>query len=519
MDDNGLTPIDNNAGSVTPAMAPANIMVMQRDVALGPFDFDELCWLYGRRYLADDDLVMPPDGQNAVLLRIFLDAQLSKLDEIPSSIFFIECPACGNALNPPGTLQPYSCPACGEEFSVSRLRMLFFNRAHTSRSVGVPQLASMSGYDWVELLREKPQFVHFALLDRLNGTDWVKLLRAVPPLADYCRWSVLDAEHWRTLLNEGLCERAVAEFALAEPSMQIPALLRQPQLEHYVNFSRYSLADWLRLLRKCPQMAPAHPEWCAKLNPTQVIAFLEEYGLPETLLSMLPSSQLTGIDWLRVMIKNPRCARLCHWSAVVRHIERLPSPDPVVRGQSLHDDSMKYHSGQHSCAISYPELASMTQEIYRHADCMAMTRELTQEELFLLFDYMQWEEYLPLDDLEPDRKIAVLAMHPDFGTVQMLWPRLPPWMAAEIAVRSPSLFPELYYAARKALTREQWNRLLAEVPNGTPLMNLIAEKVPLSFADIIQCRHRGCAKLRARILRWYLLALGLALLWYFLTLP
>ena len=104
MDDNGLTPIDNNAGSVTPAMAPANIMVMQRDVALGPFDFDELCWLYGRRYFADDDLVMPPDGKNAVLLRIFLDAQLSKLDEIPSSIFFIECPACGNALNPPLSL-------------------------------------------------------------------------------------------------------------------------------------------------------------------------------------------------------------------------------------------------------------------------------------------------------------------------------------------------------------------------------------------------------------------------------
>ena len=492
-------------------------LVLQHEVCLGPLSYDEICWLYGREYLADDDLIMPPNAREAVLLRIYIDRELAPLVDLPTVLLHFECPTCGRRLDLPTLNVAYECPDCGEEFSPERLRALFFDRPHSCKRVGVPQLASMSGFDWVELLKERPDFIHFALLERLNGIDWLRLLRAVPSLKDYCHWNVLENDQWRTMLKEGLCDPDIAEFALAEPSLQIPAIVRQPDLVKYVNFSQYRLADWLRLLRKRPELAASYPQWCANLNSTQVIAFFDDFTLPEELLAMLPAGQLVGIDWIRLLIRHPRCAKFCSWPTVVRFIERLPNPDPTTRSVQMRDASHKYSSAQHSCAIGYPELAPHTEEIYQNANLQEIDLALTTEDRLLLYDFMNWEAHLCLDDFSDADKIAILAYHPDFGIVHDYWRKLTPPQAAELIVHAPSLFPELYNIAKKAITRDQWGYLLKSVPANTQLMDLIGKHAPLSFGDIICCRNYGSYAIRLRILRWYLFFLVIALIWWWLT--
>ncbi len=232
---------------------------------------------------------------------------------------------------------------------------------------------------------------------------------------------------------------------------------------------------------------------------------------------MLPAAQLVGIDWVRLIIRNPRSAKFCYWPTVVRFIERLPNPDPTSRAQRFRDASLKYHSGQHSCAIGYPELSPHSEEIYQHANLHELELSLTSQERLLLYDFMNWEKHLPIDDATDAEKIYILATFPDFGIVQNYWHKLTPQMAAEIIWRSPSLFPELYNIAKSAITREQWSDLLKNVPNNTQLMDMIGARVPLSFRDIICCRSYGCYAIRMRILRWYLLFLGIALVWWWVT--
>lgn len=478
--------------------------VRQRDEYFGPLTWEQLCYLISRRYLSDEDLILAPGHPDAVLLRLFFDAAVAASSALPPALPPLSCPLC----TAPLTFDPVTgsavCPACHGEYRNEQLRTVFFQRPHYTRTVGIPQLSTMGGYDWMMLLMQRPDLIQIAKTRLLRGAEWIRLLRKHPALASNCNWPVLDPEHWRTLRAENLCPAELADFALSPKPVQISQLLRNPELERYINFSRYELADWLHILRHIPSLAASHPEWCAHLNTTHMLRMLADSSLPDELLAMLPADEITGIDWLRLMIAHPRCAKFCRWRQVVLHIRHLPNPDPVVRHHNYHDQSLALHSGQHSCAVSMPELMAERTAIYSHCVPQDIRAALSTEELFLLYDFMQWEEYLPLSGFSREWQLHALAHHPDFGTVQNLWRQLPAADAAEIIRRSPSLFPELYCRAKPALTKNIWDYLLDSIPGRTALMRLVASKSPISLSDFICLRDHGCDTLRRRILRRYL---------------
>jgi hypothetical protein len=44
----------------------------------------------------------------------------------------------------------------------------------------------LSGWDWVYLLRDRPEFSEFCPWKKLSGMDWIDLLRFQPHFAEFC---------------------------------------------------------------------------------------------------------------------------------------------------------------------------------------------------------------------------------------------------------------------------------------------------------------------------------------------
>ena len=141
----------------------------------------------------------------------------------------------------------------------------------------------LDGIDWVELLRDKPQFAEHCNWEKLNGGNWVELLAAKPKFADKCK------------LGRFLGK---AEFDL---------LITRPQLFYFFKTDEFTTSDWIFLLSKSIEIASLCP-WkdFSRMDIMNIFVYQTEFDThSDYLATFCDFSKLQDNDWNKILQKHP----------------------------------------------------------------------------------------------------------------------------------------------------------------------------------------------------------------------
>ncbi len=171
----------------------------------------------------------------------------------------------------------------------------------------------LDGFDWCELLAERPQFAQYCDWDKLNELhqdchwndliceqpqlaryrDWSKIrghllartLVDYPQFAEYCDLSTLDGEDWRQLLGHHPGFADDSDWSKLDGEDWRCLLIQHPQFAKYCDWSKLDSQDWRCLLVNQPQFA-----------------------------SNCDFSGFSGSDWAELLSEQPQIAGLCDWT-------------------------------------------------------------------------------------------------------------------------------------------------------------------------------------------------------------
>lgn len=136
--------------------------------------------------------------------------------------------------------------------------------------------------EWGMALQEMPELMEKCptlMRKSISGEDWVDILKLHPTLSDYCDWDRVAMAGWLSLLRE------------------------QPSLvsKHNWDWSKIQACDWPMFLQASPECASKMPR-----NPENLAAaIIAGYG------QLIGMEMITGGEWSRIILVRPECFRFC----------------------------------------------------------------------------------------------------------------------------------------------------------------------------------------------------------------
>ena len=485
------------------AVQSGGLVVTQRGKELPPLTSEQLVWLNQRGYLHDQDTVRSADGRSlGDVYEVVTRAILSGVP-LESAERAVVCQTCGTPFTVQEIDTPAWCPDCGEELSVQELRRQAAKRPRRGLVLGGRRLTTMDGHEWQRLLVERPDFAFLANWERLRGEDWMRLLLAHPELREHCRWERLSPDQWELLAERGVVDPSWAQFARKPTAEQVALLHDHPEMAPFVAYSRLTLEHWKTLFHSAPEIAIEHRQWLPLCTPAVTVRLYLDDTLPDAIKRLLPARELSGRQWLDLLVESPALADFCPWETVLQAIRSLPAPT-YARNPLGRDKAMLLNEDQHDCHKRFPELWEKRQELWEQSK--GTLKGLPQRDLWLLGDFFGWEPWIDLKGLSRKELCDLLARHPGYGDAQRLWRTLTPQEISTLLLDSPSLAPRVTLPV-KQLTHEHWERLFQIHCDNPEFLQQLGQLYPLPWMETLTLQDREIPALRRRIvIRWIFLA-------------
>lgn len=122
----------------------------------------------------------------------------------------------------------------------------------------------MSGGDWCDVLRVRPDFAGKCDWWKLDGKDWRKLFGERPEFADRCDWSKLDGSDWHWLLQAQQRFADRCDWSKLSGDDWGELLQKRPEFMDKCDWSKLTGDNWCWLLKDQPQFAD-------KVRPCQLL--------------------------------------------------------------------------------------------------------------------------------------------------------------------------------------------------------------------------------------------------------
>ena len=134
--------------------------------------------------------------------------------------------------------------------------------------------------EWGMALQGMPELMEKCPMRKsISGEDWVDILKLHPTLSDYCDWDRVAMAGWLSLLR-------------AQPSLVS---------KHNWDWSKIQACDWPMFLQASPECASKMPR-----NPENLAAaIIAGYG------QLIGMEMITGGEWSRIILVRPECFRFC----------------------------------------------------------------------------------------------------------------------------------------------------------------------------------------------------------------